>query len=165
MVSHFLRYPLIASHLQPSIDEIEPASALSALIHQRHRLTSRIGTIQDAVTFLKQTQHGEETRTGCRNLRHIIRRIIITWIHISRTEGIITLFQIEWTTDRFAGSDIQQESAMFQPTTDKEAREQGERTDSHQNQMTNPVGIAWILTRRDSKATLRLYPETHQTVA
>jgi hypothetical protein len=46
----------------------------------------------------------------------------------------------------------------------KEAGEEGERTDTHQIQVTHPVEIACNLTLRDSKVTLRLYPETHQIV-
>jgi hypothetical protein len=47
--------------------------------------------------------------------------------------------------------------------TEKEVRQQWERIDRHQIQVKYPVGIAWILTRRGSEVTLRLYPETHQT--
>jgi hypothetical protein len=87
---------------------------------------------------------------------------------VSRTEGIVTLFQIEWTPDGFAGSDIQQESVTTHHNlriTDKEARERGERTDRYQIQVSHPVGIAWILTRRGSKVTPCLYPETRQIAA
>jgi hypothetical protein len=139
-------------------------------MHQRHWLTSRIDTIQDAVTFRKKLGTiwgGDENRMSKFTSYHKTNyhHLNTFFAHRGYCKTVADWMKARSISGERQSTGIGDITTHHNPRiTEKEAREQGERTDRQQIQVTHPVKIAWILTHRDSKATLRLYPETHQTV-